>query len=155
MGGLNNFTSNVNTSTPSVTNTYTNCLFNMAAMAVFTNRFHIQWPWARCQAAKRPIFTAGWRSDSTVHRHVVLGLPAGHFQWCNLTVVVVKCTYEQCLQPFSGNVISWMQSLQPTLQLGLCAATDNMWHRLAFATRADVSCCKASTGFTVLAHEQQ
>jgi len=42
ISGLNNFTSNVNTSTPSVTNTYTNCLFNMAAMAVFTNCFHIQ-----------------------------------------------------------------------------------------------------------------
>jgi len=48
-----------------------------------------------------------------------------------------------CLQPFNGNVISWVQSLQPTLQLGLWAAVDNTWHRLAFAPRADVGCCKA------------
>jgi len=30
------------------------------------------------------------------------------------------------LQPLSGNVISRVQSLQPTLQLGLWAAVDNM-----------------------------
>jgi len=29
------------------------------------------------------------------------------------------------------------------LQLGLWAAVDNMWHHLAFATRAHVGCCKA------------
>ena len=57
-----------------------------------------------------------------------------------------------CLQSFSGSVIRWVQSLQPTLQLGLWAAVDNMWHCLAFATRAHVGCCKAprlSTGCTV------
>ena len=52
-----------------------------------------------------------------------------------------------CLQWFSGKVISWVQSLQPTLQLGLWAAVDNMWHRLAFATRAHVGCCNAPTSF--------
>ena len=49
-----------------------------------------------------------------------------------------------CLQPFRGNVISWMQSLQPTLQIGLWAAVDNMWHYLAFATRAHVGCWVAA-----------
>ena len=47
----------------------------------------------------------------------------------------------ECLQPFSGTIISWVQSLQPTLQLGLWADADNMWHRFAFATRARVGCC--------------
>jgi len=41
-------------------------------------------------------------------------------------------------QPLTGNIISWVQSLQ----LGLWAAADNMWHCLAFATRAHVGCCK-------------
>ena len=41
-----------------------------------------------------------------------------------------------CFQPFSGKIISWVQSLQPNLQLSL----------------ADVGCCKAPfllTGYTV------
>jgi len=46
-----------------------------------------------------------------------------------------------CLQPFSGNVISRVQSLQPILQLCLCAAVDNV--TLLFATRTHVGCCKA------------
>jgi len=41
----------------------------------------------------------------------------------------------------NSSAIPWRQQLQPTLQLGLWAAVDNMWHRLAFATRADVGCC--------------
>jgi len=36
--------------------------------------------WARRQPVNRLIFTAGWRSNSTVHSHIVLGLPAGCFQ---------------------------------------------------------------------------
>ena len=67
-----------------------------------------------------------------------------------LCFMCICCCYCCCrvrlqavyLQPFSGNTISWVQSLQPTLQLGLWAAVNNMWHPLAFATRARVGCAR-------------
>jgi len=49
------------------------------SVAIFANCLHVQWSWARRHSVNRQIF-AGWKPDSTVCSHVVLGLPAGCFQ---------------------------------------------------------------------------
>ena len=83
-------------------------------------------------------------------------MPYLRTRWVNLCTSCCCCCQVHLwairLQLFSGNVISPVQSLQPTLQLFLWAAFNNMWHRLTCATRALVSCCKAPLllrGFTV------
>ena len=49
--------------------------------------------------------------------------PLSYCCWVHLRAV--------SLQLFSGNFISWVQSLQqPTCQLGICAATDNIRHQV-------------------------
>ena len=59
-----------------------------------------------------------------------------------LLSLLLSCVFMSRIASASGNVISWVQLLQPTHQLGLWAAADNMWHRLAFDTREHIGCCK-------------
>jgi len=60
-----------------------------------------------------------------------------------LLLLMMMSIFTRHVFSHSLTTVSWMQSRQPTLQLGLLAAVDNMWHCLAFATRAHVGCCKA------------